>query len=50
MIVIRKVARHAGSGRFVPQTYARRYPWLTVVEKVLVTIHRRPSRRHRCRK
>jgi hypothetical protein len=49
MIVIRKVARHAGTGRFVTPLYAHRYPWLTVVEKVLVTIHRRPSRRPRRR-
>jgi hypothetical protein len=47
MIVIRKVARHAGTGRFVTQLYARRYPWLTVVEKVLVTIHRRRFRRRK---
>ena len=50
MLFIRKVARHAGTGRFVPQSYAHRFPWLTVVEKVLVTIHRRPSRRRRRRK
>lgn len=41
MILIRKVACHAGHGRFVTRAYARRYPWLTVVE----TIHiRRPPR------
>jgi hypothetical protein len=45
MIVIRKVARHAGSGRFVTQLYARRYPWLTVVETIRVPVHHRLSRR-----
>jgi hypothetical protein len=45
MILIQKVARHAGSGRFVTRAYARRYPWLTVVE----TIHtrRRPRQQRR---
>jgi hypothetical protein len=42
MIVIIKVARHAGHGRFVPKWYARRYPWLTVVETIRI---RRPSRK-----
>jgi hypothetical protein len=32
MIITVKVARHAGSGRFVTKLYAHRYPWLTVVE------------------
>jgi hypothetical protein len=42
MIRIQKVARHAGSGRFVTMKYARRYFWLTVVE----TMHiRTPPRR-----
>jgi hypothetical protein len=50
MIVIRKVARHAGTGRFVPRTYARRYPWLTVVETIRIPIHRRLVRRARRRK
>jgi hypothetical protein len=47
MIVIRKVARHAGTGRFVTKLYAHRYPWLTVVETVRVQQLRRPSRRRR---
>ena len=48
MLFIRKVARHAGTGRFVTPLYARRYPWLTVVETMLIRIPRR--RRHRRRK
>ena len=50
MIVIRKVARHAGSGRFVTKLYARRYPWLTVVETTRVPQPRRLSRRPRRQK
>jgi hypothetical protein len=34
MTIIRKVARHAGHGRFVTKAYARRFPWLTVVETI----------------
>jgi hypothetical protein len=47
MIIIRKVARHAGHGRFVPMAYARRYPWLTVVETMRIRIV--PRRRLRKR-
>ena len=47
MLRIQKVARHAGHGRFVPRWYARRYPWLTVVEKMLIRIP--PRRRLRKR-
>ena len=50
MIVIRKVARHAGTGRFVTKLYAHRYPWLTVVETIRVPQSRRLARRHRRRK
>ena len=42
MIIIRKVARHAGHGRFVTASYARRFPWLTVVETMRIRI---PTRR-----
>jgi hypothetical protein len=47
MIITVKVARHAGSGRFVTQPYARRYPWLTVVEtmRIRVPSPRRPRKR-----
>ena len=45
MIIIRKVARHAGHGRFVTMLYAHRYPWLTVVETMRIEV--RPSLRHR---
>ena len=38
MFIIRKVARHAGHGRFVTKLYTHRYPWLTVVESVRVWI------------
>jgi hypothetical protein len=47
MIREQKVARHAGSGRFVPQAYARRYPWMTVVETMRIRIP--PRRRLRKR-
>jgi hypothetical protein len=47
MIITVKVARHAGSGRFVPRSYARRYPWLTVVETMRIRIP--PRRRLRKR-
>jgi len=42
MLYIQKVARHAGHGRFVSRAYARRFPWLTVVETMLI---RRPPRK-----
>lgn len=45
MLYIQKVARHAGHGRFVTPVYARRYPWLTVVETML--IKRRPRKRRK---
>jgi hypothetical protein len=47
MIIIRKVARHAGHGRFVTRAYARRFPWLTVVEtqRIRVTPRKRVRRR-----
>jgi hypothetical protein len=47
MIITVKVARHAGSGRFVTQAYARRYPRLTVVETMRIRTppHRRPRKR-----
>jgi hypothetical protein len=41
MIITVKVARHAGSGRFVTAAYARRYPRLTVVETMCIRIARR---------
>ena len=41
MIIIQKVARHAGTGRFVTAAYARRFPWLTVVETIAIRIARR---------
>jgi hypothetical protein len=47
MIITVKVARHAGSGRFVTQSYARRYPWMTVVETMRIRIT--PRRRLRKR-
>ncbi len=47
MIITVKVARHAGSGRFVTAAYARRYPWLTVVETMRIRIP--PRRRLRTR-
>lgn len=47
MIFIQKVARHAGTGRFVTAAYAHRFPWLTVVEKMLIRIP--PRRRLRKR-
>jgi hypothetical protein len=47
MIIIRKVARHAGHGRFVTAAYARRFPWLTVVETMRIRIP--PRRRLRKR-
>ncbi|MEA2417215.1 MAG: hypothetical protein QOI58_3872 [Thermoanaerobaculia bacterium] len=47
MIITVKVARHAGSGRFVLRSYARRYPWLTVVETMRIRIT--PRRRLRKR-
>jgi len=47
MIITVKVARHAGSGRFVPKAYARRYPWLTVVETMRIRVP--PRRRLRKR-
>jgi hypothetical protein len=47
MIITVKVARHAGSGRFVTRSYARRYPWLTVVETMRIRIA--PRRRLRKR-
>ena len=42
MIRIQQVARHAGHGRFVPMAYARRFPWLTVVETMRIRV---PDRR-----
>jgi hypothetical protein len=45
MIIIRKVARHAGHGRFVTRDFAHRFPWLTVVETIRITW--RPRRRRR---
>jgi len=45
MIIIFKVARHAGHGRFVTMGYARRYPWLTVVETIRINVPRRIKRR-----
>jgi len=47
MIIIRKVARHAGHGRFVTRGYAHRFPWLTVVETVHVPVRPRLRRRRR---
>jgi len=47
MIIIRKVARHAGNGRFVAAAYARRFPRLTVVETIRIRIARRRRRRKR---
>jgi hypothetical protein len=47
MIITVKVARHAGHGRFVTKEYARRYPWLTVVETIAIRIP--PRRRLRKR-
>jgi hypothetical protein len=35
MIITVKVARH---GRFVTKAYARRFPWLTVVETMRIRI------------
>jgi len=45
MIITVKVARHAGSGRFVTRWYARRYPWLTVVETMRIRIASRRLRK-----
>jgi hypothetical protein len=45
MIVIRKVARHAGHGRFVTKGYAHRFPWLTVVETIRFNVPRKRLRR-----
>jgi len=42
MIRIQQVARHAGHGRFVTAAYARRFPWLTVVETMRIRV---PDRR-----
>jgi hypothetical protein len=42
MLRIQKIARHAGHGRFVTAAYARRFPWLTVVETMRIRI---PPRR-----
>jgi hypothetical protein len=47
MIRIQEVARHAGHGRFVPMAYARRFPWLTVVETMRIRVV--PRRRLRRR-
>ena len=47
MIIIRKVARHAGSGRFVTAAYARSFPLRTVVETVRIRIPRRRRLRKR---
>jgi hypothetical protein len=47
MIIVIKVARHAGSGRFVTMDYARRYPRLTVVETVAIRVARRRRLRPR---
>jgi hypothetical protein len=47
MLYIQKVARHAGHGRFVTKAYAHRYPWLTVVETMLIRIPPRRRLRHR---
>jgi len=47
MIITVKVARHAGSGRFVTPRYARRYPRLTVVETMRIRVppHKRLRKR-----
>jgi hypothetical protein len=47
MIITVKVARHAGHGRFVTKAYARRYPWLTVVETIAIRVARRRRLRPR---
>jgi hypothetical protein len=47
MIRIQKVARHAGSGRFVTKEHARRYFWLTVVETMRIRIPPRGRLRKR---
>jgi hypothetical protein len=47
MIITVKVARHAGSGRFVTKQYARRYFWLTVVETMRIRVPPRSLRRRR---
>ena len=47
MIFIQKVALHAGHGRFVTAAYARRFPWLTVVEtmRIRIPLRRRVRKR-----
>jgi hypothetical protein len=47
MIIIVKVARHAGHGRFVSKAYAHRFPWLTVVETIAIRVARRRRLRKR---
>jgi len=47
MIITVKVARHASSGRFVTRPYARRYPWLTVVETMRIRVPPRKRLRKR---
>lgn len=47
MIITVKVARHAGHGRFVTAEYARRFPWLTVVETIAIRIPQRRRLRKR---
>jgi hypothetical protein len=46
-VITVKVARHAGSGRFITPGYARRYPWLTVVETMRIRIPPRSRLRKR---
>jgi hypothetical protein len=47
MLVMQKVARHAGHGRFVTKAYAHRFSWLTMVETLRIRIP--PRRRLRKR-
>ena len=47
MFIIRKVARHAGHGRFVTKLYAHRFPWLTVVETQRIRVPSRKQVRRR---
>jgi hypothetical protein len=43
----RKVARSATSGRFVPISYALRWPRVTVIETITYKPRRRGAVRHR---
>ena len=45
MFITRKVARHAGHGRFVTKLYAHRFPWLTVVETIRINVPRKRLRK-----